>query len=95
MFLHNVFRFPHKGVSASPQCALENRATGDKYCVLICVAATATATATADLPTPVFLRGYDNHKADITPALTDGMCGDATCQQVQPGLGICTYDIEK
>jgi hypothetical protein len=81
------------GVSASPQCALENRATGDKYCVLICVASTASA----DAPLPVFLRGYDdknNQKVNDTPRLEDGMCGDATCQEVQPGLGICTYDIE-
>ena len=94
--LHDTFSCLPIGVSASPQCALENRATGDKYCVLICVASTA-ATATADAPLPVFLRGYDNknnQKVDDTSRLEDGMCGDATCQEVQPGLGICTYDIE-
>jgi len=88
--------FPLTGVSARPQCALENRATGDKYCVLICQTNDIDyVAATADVPVPFFLRGNNaGNMADNNP-LEDDMCGDATCQEVQPGLGICTYDIEK
>lgn len=58
------------GVTAKPQCALENKETGDKYCVLICHEAA----------------GNSNLRAG------DAQCGDATCQVVQPGLGVCTYE---
>lgn len=63
-----------------PQCALSNSATGDKYCVLICHE--AADEATEKKTTPQFIRA---------PGLTDAQCGDADCQIVQQGLGICTY----
>eukprot|EP00934_Nitzschia_sp_Nitz4_P008105 Nitzschia sp. Nitz4//scaffold176_size46146//26422//27093//NITZ4_007193-RA/size46146-augustus-gene-0.5-mRNA-1//-1//CDS//3329539018//8095//frame0 len=69
------------GVSARPQCALENQSTGDKYCVLICHEQNLALDAAA---TTLGLRG--------SPSLSDAQCGDATCQVVQAGLGICTYE---
>jgi len=63
------------GVTARPQCALENAQTGDKYCVLICHEAAE-------------FEASDEWKLN----LGDAQCGDATCQIVQPGLGICTYE---
>lgn len=61
------------GVTARPTCALENRSTGEKYCVLICQ------------------DGSDN--AVLRGNVGSGQCGDASCQIVQAGLGICTWDV--
>jgi len=82
--------YSYPGVSARPQCALEDGSSGKKYCVLICQ---TKEMSFMDHPQDVSssLRGLI--KADDTDTLESGMCGDATCQEVQPGLGICTYDI--
>ena len=68
------------GVTARPTCALENRATGEKYCVLICQGGAADSESA--------LRG-----TTTTNSLGNGQCGDASCQMVQAGLGICTWDV--
>ena len=69
------------GVTARPTCALENRATGEKYCVLICQSSSLDGA----------LRGTTT--TTRTTTLGNGQCGDASCQMVQAGLGICTWDI--
>lgn len=94
------------GVTARPQCALENRATGDKFCVLICHEEgfdwkeEETVTVASGFESPVNLRSstsdYDGvpHLGDYddVPNLGDAQCGEGTCQVVQAGLGICTYE---
>jgi C1A family cysteine protease len=52
------------GVTAQPQCALQDASTHKKYCALIC-----------------------------SPSDEDAQCGtNASCKDVQAGIGICTYD---
>lgn len=60
-----------EGVSASPQCALQDASSSKKYCALICS------------PTTPIL----DQKA------ADSQCGtNASCKEVQMGIGLCTYD---
>uniref|UniRef100_A0A7S0LJJ6 Peptidase C1A papain C-terminal domain-containing protein n=2 Tax=Coccolithus braarudii TaxID=221442 RepID=A0A7S0LJJ6_9EUKA len=59
------------GVTAKPQCALSDAATGKRFCALICA------------PSVPIL----DQKA------ADSQCGaNASCKEVQLGLGLCTYD---
>jgi len=88
-----VRSFP-QGVSARPQCALEDRSSGLKYCVLICQESMEMSVMDRPQDVSSFLRGLIHQAEDDDDnTLENGMCGDATCQEVQPGLGICTYDI--
>jgi len=90
-FRHTDFVHPPTppGVSARPQCALQDASSGTKYCVLVCQTIT-NEMSDMDHPQDIFLRGFI--KAD-DDTLENGMCGHATCHEVQPGIGICTYDM--
>merc|ERR1712060_446132 len=59
------------GVTAMPQCALQDASSGKSYCALIC--------------------------SPMVPILdqkaADAQCGEnASCKDVQLGVGICSYD---
>ena len=76
------------GVTATPQCALSNSATGDKYCVLIChEESTNSGHEELKKEVPHFLRAAPGSNVLVG----DAQCGEADCQVVQQGLGICTY----
>ena len=86
--------FSNAGVTARPHCALQNRATGDKFCVLICHEEGfdwKEEEVVTSSESPINLRSstsdYDN-----APIVGDAQCGEGTCQVVQAGLGICTYE---
>jgi len=56
------------GVTAKPQCALQDAATHKQYCALIC-------------------------QPSSNATKNDAQCGEnASCKNVQPGIGLCTYD---
>eukprot|EP00529_Nitzschia_sp_RCC80_P035257 CAMPEP_0113496000 /NCGR_PEP_ID=MMETSP0014_2-20120614/29896_1 /TAXON_ID=2857 /ORGANISM="Nitzschia sp." /LENGTH=179 /DNA_ID=CAMNT_0000389909 /DNA_START=27 /DNA_END=566 /DNA_ORIENTATION=- /assembly_acc=CAM_ASM_000159 len=76
------------GVTATPQCALSNSATGDKYCVLICHEESNEEEVDAmKKMAPHFLRATPGSSILVG----DAQCGEADCHVVQQGLGICTY----
>ena len=66
------------GVSATPMCALQEAATGNQYCVLVC--RTANGSKTMSVLRNMLRDGQCG----------DAMCRPV---EGQDGLGICTYDV--
>jgi len=87
-----------RGVSARPQCALQDESTGQRYCALLCSTPTmnnATAPTTA-AKASTFNTTMVDQKEGAAP-VGDAQCGpEASCKKtrvlgsdVQYGIGIC------